>query len=120
MQDFRNLEIWQLGYNLALEVYEVTRTFPREEMYGMTSQMRRCAVSIPSNIAEGTGRQSDADFRRFLFLSMGSAAELDCQSMLARDLGILNGTHFDRISSRLGMLRRKLNALIQRLDPKSP
>ncbi len=78
MQDFRNLEVWQRAYALALDVYRASRQFPREEIYSLTSQVRRCSISIPSNIAEGCGRQTDADFKRFLHIAMGSAAELEC------------------------------------------
>ncbi|MCZ6445408.1 MAG: four helix bundle protein [Planctomycetota bacterium] len=78
MQDFRNLEVWQRAYALALDVYRASRHFPREEIYSLTSQVRRCSISIPSNIAEGCGRQTDADFKRFLHIAMGSAAELEC------------------------------------------
>ncbi|MCZ6612403.1 MAG: four helix bundle protein [Planctomycetota bacterium] len=78
MQDFRNLEVWQRAYALALDVYRASRHFPREEIYSLTSQVRRCSISIPSNIAAGCGRQTDADFKRFLHIAMGSAAELEC------------------------------------------
>jgi four helix bundle protein len=87
MQDFRNLLVWQKSHELVLEIYRISRDFPREELFGLTSQMRRCAVSVPSNIAEGCGRGSDPDFARFLIIAMGSCSELEYQVLLSRDLG---------------------------------
>src|SRR5947209_6396749 len=87
MQDFRNLLVWQKSHELVLQVYRISRDFPREEFFGLTSQMRRCAVSVRSNIAEGCGRGSDPDFARFLIIAMGSSSELEYQLLLSRDLG---------------------------------
>jgi four helix bundle protein len=86
MRNFRNLDTWQMGRVICRQVYEQTRTFPANERFGLTQQMRRSAVSIPSNIAEGAARGSDADFRRFLFIARGSAAELETQLLIAADL----------------------------------
>ena len=115
MQDFRNLEVWQRAYALALEVYRASRQFPREEIYSLTSQLRRCSISIPSNIAEGCGRQTDADFKRFLHIAMGSAAELECQLMLIRDLKLIDIPTCDQLLKEVAVTRKMLNALIQRL-----
>ncbi len=116
MQDFRNLEVWQRGRALAADLYRQTAAFPREELYGLTSQIRRCSVSIPANIAEGCGRQSDADFKRFLHVAMGSAAELESHLILAEDVCLLNHEDAQALTDRVSTLRRKLNAFIQRLN----
>ena len=121
MQDFRNLEVWQRAYGLALDVYRASRQFPREEIYSLTSQVRRCSISIPSNIAEGCGRQTDADFKRFLHIAMGSAAELECQLMLIRDLKLIDIPTSDQLLNEVAVTRKMLNALIQRLkQPPQP
>ncbi len=121
MQDFRNLEVWQRAYALALDVYRASRQFPREEIYSLTSQVRRCSISIPSNIAEGCGRQTDADFKRFLHIAMGSAAELECQLMLIRDLKLIDIPKSDQLLNEVAVTRKMLNALIQRLkQPPQP
>ncbi len=86
MQDFRKLEVWKRSHALTLEIYGLTRGFSRDEIYGLTSQMRRSSSSIPTNIAEGCGRDSSAEFTRFLVIAAGSASELDYQILLARDL----------------------------------
>lgn len=90
MQDFKKLKVWQKAHQLTLAIYETTHAFPRTEQYSLTAQMRRCVVSIPSNIAEGTGRGSKADFARFLQIALGSASELEYQILLARDLGYMS------------------------------
>jgi four helix bundle protein len=117
MQDFRNLDVWQNAHQLTLEVYNATRAMPPEERYGLTSQLRRAATSIPANIAEGCGRQSDADFRRFLHNAMGSASELESDLLITHDLRLLDDTTFETLTTRLTSTKRMLNALIQRLGP---
>ena len=115
MQDFQNLDIWQRSYRLALEPYRATKSFPKNELYGLTSQLRRAAVSIPMNIAEGCGRQSDADFRRILFLAMGSASELECCIMFSRDFEYMTTASAGQMLDELGTIKRMTNSLIQRL-----
>jgi four helix bundle protein len=87
VKDFRKQKVWQKAHDLALEVYRVTEAFPKTELFGLTSQIRRAGVSIPANIAEGCGRDTDADFSRFLQIAMGSASELEYHLLLAHDLG---------------------------------
>jgi len=82
-----DLDVWKSGMEMAKKVYEITEKFPKKEIFGLTSQMRRCAVSIPSNIAEGAGRGSDADFSRFLIIARGSLCELETQYLLSKQLG---------------------------------
>jgi four helix bundle protein len=89
LRNFRELKVWEKSHRLTLEVYQATTGFPREEMYGLTSQIRRASASIPANIAEGRGRSGVAELARFLHIATGSASELDYHLMLARDLGFL-------------------------------
>lgn len=100
---------------MTLEVYRVTRTFPKDEQYGLISQMRRSASSIPTNIAEGCGRNSEADFHRFLVMAYGSASELDYQFILAQDLEYLDSTQHTKLESELHEIRRMLHTLMKRL-----
>jgi four helix bundle protein len=117
MQDFRNLKVWLKAHQVVLAVYRITARFPREELYGLTSQIRRCAVSVPSNIAEGCGRGTDADFRRFLQIAAGSASELDYQLLLSRDLGYLPSSEYDSLHPALTEVRRMLTAFLHKLAP---
>ena len=115
MQDFRNLLVWQKSHELALEIYRLSRDFPREELYGLASQMRRAAVSIPSNIAEGCGRGSDPDFGRFLVIAMGSSSELEYQLLLAKDLGYVDTTMHESLERKIMEIKKMLGSLIQRV-----
>ncbi len=115
MKDFRQLQVWEKGHRLALEIYRVTQSFPREELYGLISQMRRSATSIPTNIAEGCGRRTDLDFARFLQFAMGSASELEYQLLLARDLGFLNDEGYQPLTEDVEEVKRMLTGLLKRL-----
>jgi four helix bundle protein len=119
MQDFRKLTVWQRAHQFVLSVYEATSAFPEDERYGLTSQARRAAVSIPSNIAEGCGRETNSELRRFLYIAMGSAREIDYQLLLAHDLQFLDTPIYKTLSQELEQVQRMLNALIQRLTPDS-
>jgi four helix bundle protein len=112
MQDFRKLTVWQRAHALTLDVYRATDALPAAERYGLMSQMRSAAVSIASNIAEGCGRSSDADFARFLHNAVGSANELECQIIIARDLGYLTPDVAERLSGLRSEVKRMLVALI--------
>lgn len=90
MQDFRNLQVWSKAHKLTLDIYKLTSRFPKDELFGLRSQMRRCSSSIGSNIAEGCGRLGDAELNRFLLIAMGSASELEYQLLLSRDLGYVH------------------------------
>jgi len=109
-----DLEIWQLGIELVTQIYKMTSNFPKEELYGLTSQMRRCSVSIPSNIAEGAARNSDKEFLQFLYISLGSLSELETQLIISKNLGFLNNPNFELIVK----LRRKLLNFIKYLKNK--
>ena len=115
MKDFRELAVWTQGYDLALDVYRLTAGFPKEETYGLTAQIRRACVSIPANIAEGCGRSGDPELMRFLVIAMGSASELECLLMLARDLGYLRPADHASVSGSLISLRKMLNGFIQKM-----
>ena len=95
MQDFKKLQVWAKSHDLTLRMYEATSQFPREEIYGLTSQIRRACASIPTNIAEGCGRESSADFARFLQIAMGSASETEYLILLTRDLKYINAELID-------------------------
>ena len=115
MQDFRELRVWQKAHDVALAVYQATSSFPQSESYGLTSQMRRAAVSIPSNIAEGRGAGTEGAFLRYLRVAMASAFELDYQLLLARDLGFLANSSFEDISAKLSEAKRMLGGFINAL-----
>ncbi len=116
MQDYRKLKVYAKAYSLALAVYEGTRSFPREELYGLTSQLRRAAVSVTVNIAEGAGRSGGGDFSRFLYIAMGSACEVECELALARDLRMLPGEQHDGLAARVTEVKRMLGALVDRVE----
>jgi len=104
---------------LTLAVYKATVPFPKDELYGLTSQIRRACASIPANIAEGCGRYGDAEFARFLRIAMGSASELDYHLLLARDLGFLDEMVYEQLENELREVRRMLNSFIQKLRANS-
>jgi four helix bundle protein len=115
MQDFRRLSVWQKAHELTLAVYETTRRYPKEELYGLTSQSRRSAASIPTNIAEGCGRGSRPDFARFLQIACGSAAEVEYHLLLARDLSFLDPELHDRLAAKVCEVKQMLTALIRKV-----
>ncbi len=119
MKDFRELKVWQKGHKLVLEVYRATRTFPSEERYGLTSQLRRCATSIPTNIAEGCGRHGDADFARLLQYAMGSASELEYLLLLAHELELLTNENHQGLSNQTVEVKRMLASLLKKLRAES-
>jgi four helix bundle protein len=100
MRDFRELKVWQVGHELALDVYKSTKAFPKTETYGLTSQLRRAAVSVGANIAEGSGRHSDAGMRQFLVIAHGSVTELQYLLLIATDLGYLESAVATGFSDR--------------------
>jgi four helix bundle protein len=115
MKDFRNLKVWEKAHQLALALYTLTESFPRQEVFGLASQIRRAASSIPSNIAEGCGRQGDAELARFCIIARGSAAELEYQLLLARDLKLILPRDYEKLSDQTVEIKRMLTVLIQKL-----
>ena len=119
MQDFRNLKVWEKAHTLTLDIYKASRCFPRDEMYGMTSQMRRASASIGANIAEGACRRGDVDFARFLQIAAGSASELEYHLLLAHDLELLKDPDYQRLSQETIQVKRMLTSLMQKLRAES-
>jgi four helix bundle protein len=115
VQDFRKLKVWEKAHQLALSVYRVTANFPKEELYGLTSQIRRASMSIATNIAEGCGRSSGPDFGRFLQIAMGSACETEYQLLLSKDLGCLAPDEHAAMETSVQEVKRMLAALLKSL-----
>ncbi len=120
MRDYRKLRAFELADELTFDVYRHTRSFPNEERYGLTSQMRRCAVSVPSNIVEGSARNSHADYLRFLDIAYGSVCELEYQISLAKRLEYLKNETADVLTSKCNETARVLNGLINSLRNLKP
>ncbi|MFZ5753395.1 MAG: four helix bundle protein [Bacillota bacterium] len=115
-RDFEDLIVWQKSHKLALQIYEITKDFPKEELYGLTPQIRRASSSIPMNIAEGTGLKSYADFRRLLAMARGSLMELRYQLRLCKDLGYINADTYFRFVRDYDEVGKMLNGLITSLE----
>lgn len=113
MKDFRKLAVWEKAHGLTLAIYRETVAFPRQEVYGITSQMRRASASIAANIAEGCGRGGDGDFHRFLNTSAGSAVELEYFLLLAKDLGMLSKDVYDGLQQQVLEVERMLSGLLR-------
>jgi four helix bundle protein len=108
MKDFRDLKVWERGYKLTLQIYKIKSVFPREKMYGLTSQMRRSCASIPTNIAEGCGRSRDTELARFLEIAIGSASELEYLLLLSRDLGLIDEADFKLLITEATEVKKML------------
>lgn len=115
MKDFRSLKVWEKAHALTLAIYKSTEQFPKQELYALTNQIQRAAVSIPANIAEGCGKDSDAELKRYFSIAMGSSSELEYLLLLARDLGYLQANTYQSIQTDLIETRKMLNAFIQKL-----
>jgi four helix bundle protein len=120
MRNYRDLMVWEKAHKLTLAIYKATNAFPKEERFGLTSQVGRASSSIPANLAEGCGRRSDGEMGRFVQIAMGSGAELSYHLLLRRDLGILGPVEFSRLSSDLGEVMRMLSALSGRVKGAVP
>ena len=115
MKDFRQLAIWQRSHQLTLAIYKLTRTFPSDERYGVTAQLRRSMASVPANIAEGCGRDSEPELKRFLDIAHGSASEADYHLQLATDLGYLTSDEHHPLAQEIGELKRMIGAFARKL-----
>lgn len=116
MSNHKDLDAWKLSIDLVTEIYKKTKEFPKEELYGLTSQIRRCAVSIPSNIAEGSARQSDKELIQFLYIALGSCAELETQLIISENLYYI--TEAKSISDQLTTIKKTILGLIKYLKKK--
>lgn len=114
-RNYRELIVWQESIQLAKVIYKLTEKFPRTEIYALSDQIRRAAVSVPSNIAEGQARKAPGDFRRFLHIALGSLAETDTQLVLAQEFGYLTAEDISAVETQIQNLRKKLYALINSL-----
>jgi four helix bundle protein len=112
MKDFKELKVWQKAHGLTVAIYSSSRSFPKDEIYGLTSQLRRAAVSVGANIAEGCGRRSDGEFVRFLQIARGSASEVEYHLLLGRDLKFLSETQYKDLEGKLVEIQRMLTSLV--------
>jgi four helix bundle protein len=119
MQDFRKLKVWRRSHQLTVQVYRATAAFPKEEIYGLRSQIRRCCASMPANVTEGCGRGTNAELAHFLQTAMGSASELEYFLLLVHDLKLLPSATYESLEKELLEIKRMLNALIQKIRRKS-
>ncbi len=115
MKSFKELKVWCKSHELTLEIYQASKVFPDEERYGLTSQIRRSAASVPANIAEGCGKNGDPEFARYLQISMGSASETEYHLILARDLGYLDLQVYSLLNDKVVEVKKMLNVFLQRL-----
>jgi four helix bundle protein len=115
MKTHKDLDVWKDGISFVTKVYKMTSSFPKEEMYGITSQIRRAAISIPSNTAEGAARKTTNEFRQFLYIALSSAAELNTQLIISHNLKFLDKDNTDKLNSELDSLSRRIQGLIKSL-----
>ena len=119
MKDFRQLKVWQKAHQLTLALYQVTGSFPRDEIYGLTAQIRRACSSIPANLAEGCGRNTDAELARFCSIAAGSASELEYHLLLARDLNLIQPNDYELLAQQVIEIKRMLTVFLQKLTAES-
>lgn len=115
MRSFRQLNVWSESHHLTLDIYQATKSFPKEELFALTNQMRRASASIPSNIAEGCGRGTNREYAQFLQIALGSASELDYQLLLAKDLEYIDVATHAGLNDRVDKIQRQLNILIRKV-----
>ncbi|HQT90946.1 MAG TPA: four helix bundle protein [Candidatus Kryptobacter bacterium] len=118
-RNFRELIVWQKAHKMTLDIYRATASFPKEETYGITSQLRKAASSVPANIAEGCGRNSEAEFARFMQIAAGSASEVEYHLLLAHDLNFIEPISYTQLDSDVNEVKKMLNVFLQRLRSKS-
>ena len=115
MQDFRKLKFWEKAHNLTLAIYKETQSFPKDELYGITNQIRRAAFSMPNNIAEGCGRDSEKELKRFLTISLGSSSEVEYLLLLSKDLKYLNEMMYINLSNQIIEIKKMISGYIRRI-----
>ncbi len=116
MKNFRDLQVWHKAHSLTLESYRITNTFPKQEMYGLTSQIRRSAASVAANIAEGCGKRGNGEFYRFLNMALGSASELEYHFLLAHDLNFVSEESYKRLDHSVVEIKRMLASLVVKVQ----
>jgi four helix bundle protein len=117
MKTHKDLDVWKDGISFVTKVYLMTSSFPRDEVYGITSQIRRAAISIPSNIAEGAARKTSNEFRHYLYIALSSAAELNTQLIIAHNLGFLDIHNIETMNTELDSISKRIQGLIKSLKP---
>lgn len=115
MRDFRKYDVWKLAHEIAISIYQITLVFPKEEKYIITSQLRRASLSIPTNISEGCGRSSDADFNRFLHIVLGTAHEVEYLLQFCLDINILAKSDYENLNIKVNLVKQKLYHLSKKL-----
>lgn len=115
MKDFRDLKVWQKAHQFALNIYAATKSYPKEELYGLTSQIRRASLSIPTNIAEGCGKYTDADFARFCQIAFGSASEVEYLILFSRDIGLIKNNAYNELDNAVVEIKKMLGSLLHKL-----
>lgn len=115
MRDFRQLKVWEESHKLTLEIYRITKEFPKEELFALTNQMRRASASISSNIAEGCGRGSNKEYAHFIQIALGSAFEIDYQLLLSKDLGYFSLESYHVLNEKIDKIKRQLASLLKKI-----
>jgi four helix bundle protein len=116
MRNYQDLQVWSKAHSLALDLYRASQAFPKEEIYGVTSQVRRAALSIGANLAEGCGRRTSSELARFVRIALGSASELDYHLIVCRDLGFFKNGDFDRLNKNLTEVRKMLTSFLSSVE----
>jgi four helix bundle protein len=118
IKNYQELNIWKRSVEMAIEIYNTSKNFPKEDLYGLTSQMRRASVSIPSNIAEGFNRYHNKEFRQFLYVNLGSCAEVETQLFIAQRLNYVDQEKASKLIKELGEIGKMINSLIKKINGK--
>lgn len=118
MYNFKELNVWKLSKDLSVEIYKLTKTFPKSELYGLTSQLNRASISIPSNIAEGSGRETSKDYSRFINIALGSSFEIETQLIIALELEFLSNEKYDKLIDELHQIQKMLHSFNKHLKSK--
>ena len=116
MRDFKKYDIWKLSHQLTLDIYEISNLFPKEEIYNLTSQIRRATLSVPTNISEGCGRNSDKEFNQYLNIALGSLSEVEYLVLISKDLKYIEPKEFDKLDAQINLIKRKTFHLKQKLN----
>lgn len=115
MKDFRSLKVWEKSHSISLDIYRLTKGFPKDEQFNLTSQLRRAITFMPTNLAEGCGRGSDKDFKRFVQIAMGSASEAEYLILLSKDLNYISDKEFNKLIVEIQEIKKMLSSLISKL-----